>query len=672
MRLGMQRMTIGSGRGVGRLVRLLVLVVGLLGSVLLLPAASVLAAEPPPVEPAEPPRVAPGEPPFVEPAQPPGLETSARNALLAVPNSRHGLPRGLAVPRWALQSGQHPYFTPEPSVLEKSSRKPEVEASNEKGGAEPAVSGGGLEEPLREQGPNNHLEAREGETPPLTYLGGVVEHEPKIDVVFWGSHWNEEPGSALRTKLLKYYEGLTSSAEQGILTQYFDPTGRISSTVSVHSMIDTRVGAPSNINTPVIEGEVKYAEGVLGAHNIETQYEIIPAPGSTYESEYTKHWCAFHSYTPEEAVYSFVPYQGDEPFKEKKSCASYYGNGNADDATNVMASHEYAESATDPIWEAKPGWQDLEGEEVADLCATPGDELKNGSWVQGWYDDHQNACSESDESPPDILALTGTATHVTPREATLHATINPESLATTYYFEYGLTESYGTKLPTGELSAGRANVQVSSEQLSGLELEKTYHYRVVAKNSSGTTDGEDRTFIPSRSTIQVPPRESSWGEDWLNGITCVSESSCMTVGYYYNSITSPNNRALSYQLVGGQWLQREIPLNEHERSPYLTGVSCTTSNACTAVGRIELNSSDRDSALVERWNGSTWSRQEVPLPEGSLQAELYGVACVTEAECFAVGTVESSAKVWSNFSTLWHNGSWGNSYDAYVYRIHRE
>ena len=463
----------------------------------------------------------------------------------------------------------------------------------------------------------------------------------------------------MRTKLLKYYEGLTSSAEQGILTQYFDPTGRISSTVSVHSMIDTRVGAPSNINTPVIEGEVKYAEGVLGAHNIETQYEIIPAPGSTYESEYTKHWCAFHSYTPEEAVYSFVPYQGDEPFKEKKSCASYYGNGNADDATNVMASHEYAESATDPIWEAKPGWQDLEGEEVADLCATPGDELKNGSWVQGWYDDHQNACSESDESPPDILALTGTATHVTPREATLHATINPESLATTYYFEYGLTESYGTKLPTGELSAGRANVQVSSEQLSGLELEKTYHYRVVAKNSSGTTDGEDRTFIPSRSTIQVPPRESSWGEDWLNGITCVSESSCMTVGYYYNSITSPNNRALSYQLVGGQWLQREIPLNEHERSPYLTGVSCTTSNACTAVGRIELNSSDRDSALVERWNGSTWSRQEVPLPEGSLQAELYGVACVTEAECFAVGTVESSAKVWSNFSTLWHNGSWG-------------
>ena len=153
MRLGMQRMTIGSGRGVGRLVRLLVLVVGLLGSVLLLPAASVLAAEPPPVEPAEPPRVAPGEPPFVEPAQPPGLETSARNALLAVPNSRHGLPRGLAVPRWALQSGQHPYFTPEPSVLEKAPGNPRSKLVMKKGAPNPRYQVVGLKNLSGNRGP---------------------------------------------------------------------------------------------------------------------------------------------------------------------------------------------------------------------------------------------------------------------------------------------------------------------------------------------------------------------------------------------------------------------------------------------------------------------------------------------------------------------------------------
>src|SRR5206468_4233092 len=161
--------------------------------------------------------------------------------------------------------------------------------------------------------------------------------------------------------------------------------------------------------------------------------------------------------------------------------------------------------------------------EMADMCATPGDGLANGSFVQGWWDDYQNRCSESDEHPPEALAITEAATNLSKTTATLNATINPESTATTYHFEYGPTPSYGTRVPAKEtedpnVGSGRANVAVS-QPISGLQLEQTYHYRVVATNISGTTYGEDRTVTPSHWAIRTPPRQSAWGRNWLNGVS---------------------------------------------------------------------------------------------------------------------------------------------------------
>jgi sugar lactone lactonase YvrE len=679
MRLGALRMTVCSGRGVGRLARLVVLVAALLGSVLLLPGGAALAARgfPPGVEAPEAPRLKGPESPRIEPPEPPGaeapqpstVEADERNTL-ALANSRHGLPSGVAVPQWALEPGRNPYFAPSPRALGKEPLTALSTATlpslfGELNAGEPKASRGLLKpEPHDEAGGGERLGLRyEGEVPPIRYLGGTVQLEPKVDVIFWGSHWSEEPGSALRTKLLKFYEGLSGSAEQDILTQYFDTSGYISSKLpAVKSAIDTRVGAPTNVNYKSIEEEVKYAEGVMGAHNNETQYEVLTAPGSTYEASFTGGFCAFHDFTNENGIYSFVPYAGDEPFNKREFCTSYYGRGSAADATNVMASHEYAETATDPLWKSSPGWRSFatdEGE-ISDLCATPGDELKNGSWVQGWYDDHQNACSESDENPPHVLGLTETAAinNVTKKEATLKATVNPENLATTYQFEYGLTNTYGSKVPEKEESAGttQANVPVS-QPIKSLELEKPYHYRVVAKNSSGTTDGEDRTVIPSKWSVQTSPGASGWGESWLNGVSCGSPSSCMAVGYYYQEGLKPEpNQALSYQLVGGQWVQRTVPLSEGELFSELKAVACTSPNACTAVGNTQV--SERFAPLIARWTGTAWSRQSVTLPAGSLGVELWGVSCMTETECVAVGSVENSAKVWVNYSALWSHGSW--------------
>ena len=68
----------------------------------------------------------------------------------------------------------------------------------------------------------------------------------------------------------------------------------------------------------------------------------------------------------------------------------------------------------------------------------------------------------------------------------------------------------------------------------------------------------------------------------------------------------------------------------------LTAVSCTSANACTAVGWY-TNSGGVTVTLAERWNGSAWSIQTTPNPPGATTALFEGVSCPTTTACTAVG-----------------------------------
>jgi hypothetical protein len=94
-------------------------------------------------------------------------------------------------------------------------------------------------------------------------------------------------------------------------------------------------------------------------------------------------------------------------------------------------------------------------------------------------------------------------------KAQLGGRINPRNSATTYWFEYGTTTSYGTAVPAtedGNAGSGPENVVVSRE-VSGLAPGTTYHYRVVADSAaSGPVHGEDLTFrTPSSAPVQPSP-----------------------------------------------------------------------------------------------------------------------------------------------------------------------
>jgi hypothetical protein len=104
------------------------------------------------------------------------------------------------------------------------------------------------------------------------------------------------------------------------------------------------------------------------------------------------------------------------------------------------------------------------------------------------------------------VAKTGAATGVSPEAATLSGAVNPNGLVTTWYFQYGKTTKYGNRTTAQDAGAGTKRVAVSAG-IGGLAGKTTYHYRLVATNSAGTTLGTDRTFktpeAPTVSTINT-------------------------------------------------------------------------------------------------------------------------------------------------------------------------
>jgi len=90
-------------------------------------------------------------------------------------------------------------------------------------------------------------------------------------------------------------------------------------------------------------------------------------------------------------------------------------------------------------------------------------------------------------------AITGPVTSIGPTSATATGKVNPNGLATTWYVEYGTSTGYGSKTSSLSAGSGTTNVDVTAP-LSGLSPGTSYHYRVVATNSSGTAHGADGIF----------------------------------------------------------------------------------------------------------------------------------------------------------------------------------
>jgi Ca2+-binding RTX toxin-like protein len=132
--------------------------------------------------------------------------------------------------------------------------------------------------------------------------------------------------------------------------------------------------------------------------------------------------------------------------------------------------------------------------------------------------------------PPADLGLqlpgvtTGDASVVGPTSATLNGTVDPNSLATSFHFEYGENNVLDMRTPSVSVGAGLDPTKVGADLL-GLQPGTSYSYRVVAESAAGSSTGPTQTF--------TTPAAGAGGSGGPGGGVVVSLSSgTPTLGAY--------------------------------------------------------------------------------------------------------------------------------------------
>jgi len=101
--------------------------------------------------------------------------------------------------------------------------------------------------------------------------------------------------------------------------------------------------------------------------------------------------------------------------------------------------------------------------------------------------------------PP--IVTTNPATNIGSFSARLNGSVDPHGLATTVYFQYGTTTSYGST--TANQTRSGNTYQNVAASISGLAASSTYHFCIVASNSAGTVFGSDKSFTTFRKDESV-------------------------------------------------------------------------------------------------------------------------------------------------------------------------
>lgn len=124
-----------------------------------------------------------------------------------------------------------------------------------------------------------------------------------------------------------------------------------------------------------------------------------------------------------------------------------------------------------------------------------------------------------------LKVKTLTPSPIAEHEVTLRGSLDPDGKATSYYFEYGVDSSYGLKTPIQSAGEGSGVVTVT-KPIQSLPSGKTFHYRIVASNENGTTNGEDEVF----RTASTPDISGLQATD-LTETSAVLHATINPVGY---------------------------------------------------------------------------------------------------------------------------------------------
>jgi hypothetical protein len=121
------------------------------------------------------------------------------------------------------------------------------------------------------------------------------------------------------------------------------------------------------------------------------------------------------------------------------------------------------------------------------------------------------------------------------------------------------------------------------------------------------------TLFGNRWTLAASPNTSAKDRNTLNSVSCAGAFRCIAVGTYLNSRNGFNQTLV---LTGNRaaWSIAASPNAEapsRDEDNWLNGVSCVSTSSCTAVGYYTTPKAITQS-LIETWNGHRWETVENP------------------------------------------------------------
>jgi hypothetical protein len=198
----------------------------------------------------------------------------------------------------------------------------------------------------------------------------------------------------------------------------------------------------------------------------------------------------------------------------------------------------------------------------------------------------------------------------------------------------------------------RAGVEGSSHYLPSVSC-VTSKYCVAIGNAydarTSTTVGFTEIWNGHGWTQAYAPAAGEAGS--AAGLSCAAASYCVAVGTQFAGVPAGFGQLLD----GTRWTEPAMPWPRGTRS-YLHGVSCA-GKTCLAVGEAEPSQVANGTAThpaALTWNGATWTRQATP--RGTI-GTLYGVTCVTSADCVAVGSARGGNGT-RTLSEFWNGTAW--------------
>jgi hypothetical protein len=162
----------------------------------------------------------------------------------------------------------------------------------------------------------------------------------------------------------------------------------------------------------------------------------------------------------------------------------------------------------------------------------------------------------------------------------------------------------------------------------------------------------------------IAPAPGTGGEDILLGSSCANAVQCMAVGITLNNLHSNGtDTPLVEAWNGSSWTLGAQPPLPSAAGGGLFDVNCVSGSDCWAVGTVVGVGSDGDpsAALIENWNGVSWSMVPSPAPTGPGVAGgvLQSVSCLSASTCVAVGYATDDTG--ANLHTMieqWNGSAW--------------